>query len=184
LDFIDIVSISFGLAMDAFTVSMAASGTGQISNGRAIFRLSFHFGLFQFMMPVIGWFTGSSLAPIISAYDHWIAFILLQFVALHMIISSQKSVELRDKNDPSRGIHLIILSFVTSIDALAVGFSLAMIQINIWYPSVIIGLITASMALIGTVIGNYTHQKLGKTTAIIGGIILSVIGFRILLSQL
>jgi len=170
--------------MDAFAVSIAASGTGKINNRWAIFRLSFHFGLFQFIMPVVGWFAGSNLEPLISAYDHWIAFILLQFVAFRMIISSQKSSGLRSENDPSRGFSLIVLSMATSIDALAVGFSLAMIKINIWYPSVIIGLITASMALLGIAIGNYSNQRLGKASAIIGGIILSTVGIRILYSHL
>jgi putative Mn2+ efflux pump MntP len=91
MDFFDIVLIALGLAMDAFAVSLAASGTGKINNRWAIFRLSFHFGLFQFMMPVLGWFAGTNIEPIISAYDHWIAFILLQLVAFHMVISSQKS---------------------------------------------------------------------------------------------
>ena len=180
MDFVDIVLIALGLAMDAFAVSLAASGTGKINNRWSIFRLSFSFGLFQFIMPVLGWFAGTNLEPIISAYDHWIAFILLQLVAFHMVISSQKSSGLRSENDPSRGFSLIVLSLATSIDALAVGFSLAMIRINIWYPSVIIGLITTSMALLGIAIGNYTNQRLGKASAIIGGIILSAIGIRIL----
>lgn len=184
MDLVEIVFIAFGLAMDAFAVSIAASGTGKINNKRAIFRLSFHFGLFQFIMPVLGWFAGANLEPIISAYDHWFAFVLLQFVAFRMIISSKQDSELRSENDPSKGYRLIILSFVTSIDALAVGFSLAMIKINIWYPSIIIGLITASMALVGIVIGSYTNQRLGKASAIIGGIILSTIGFRIFLTHL
>ena len=184
MNFVDIVLIAFGLAMDAFAVSLAASGTGKINSKRATFRLSFHFGLFQFMMPVIGWFAGTNLEPIISAYDHWIAFFLLQIVAFHMIISIRKSNEIKGTIDPSKGYSLIILSIATSIDALAVGFSLGMIKTSIWYPSVMIGLITASMSLLGITIGNYSNQKLGKSSAIIGGIILSIIGFKILLSHL
>jgi putative Mn2+ efflux pump MntP len=184
LDLIDIVSVALGLAMDAFAVSIAATGTGKINNKRAIFRLSFHFGFFQFIMPILGWFVGAKLEPIISTYDHWVAFFLLQFVAFRMVISIKKGNELGSINDPSKGYSLIILSLATSIDALAVGFSLAMIKINILYPSLIIGLITATMSLVGIVIGNYTNQKLGKTSAIIGGVILSIIGFRILISHL
>ena len=101
-----------------------------------------------------------------------------------MIISIKKSNGLRSVDDPSKGYNLIVLSLATSIDALAVGFSLAMIKINIFYPSVVIGLITASMALLGIYIGNYSNQRLGKTSAIIGGVILSIIGFRILISHL
>jgi putative Mn2+ efflux pump MntP len=184
LNLVEIVFIAFGLAMDAFAVSLVASGVGKIKNKRAIFRLSFHFGLFQFIMPILGWFAGANLEPIISTYDHWVAFILLQFVAFRMIISGKKGGELQSENDPSKGYQLIILSLATSIDALAVGFSLAMIEINIWYPSAIIGIVTSSMALVGIVLGNHANQKLGKVSAIIGGIILSIIGFRILLSHL
>ena len=135
-------------------------------------------------MPVLGWFAGADLEPVISAYDHWVTFFLLQFVAFRMIISIKKSNGLRGVNDPSKGYNLIVLSLATSIDALAVGFSLAMIRINIFYPSIVIGLITASMALVGIIIGNFTNQRLGKASAIIGGLILSVIGFRILISHL
>jgi putative Mn2+ efflux pump MntP len=184
LDIFDIVLIAFGLAMDAFSVSLAASGTGRINNRRAIFRLSFHFGFFQFIMPVLGWFVGKNLMQVIAIYDHWLAFIILQIVAFHMLMSCQKSSELKGEYDPSKGYNLIILSLATSIDALAVGFSLAMIKINIWYPSFIVGLITASMAFLGIVIGNYVSQRLGKTSAIVGGIILSGIGFRILFSHI
>jgi putative Mn2+ efflux pump MntP len=170
LNLVEIVFIAFGLAMDAFAVSLVASGVGKIKNKRAIFRLSFHFGLFQFIMPILGWFAGANLEAIISTYDHWVALI--------------KGGELQSENDPSKGYQLIILSLATSIDALAVGFSLAMIEINIWYPSAIIGIVTSSMALVGIVLGNHANQKLGKVSAIIGGIILSIIGFRILLSHL
>lgn len=184
MDFIDIVLIAIGLAMDAFAVSIAISGAGKINNRWAVFRLSFHFGLFQFLMPVIGWFAGSSLEPIISAFDHWIAFFLLQIIALRMIAPGQQKNDFFAKSDPSRGYNLIILSLATSIDALAVGFSLAMLEISILYPSVFIGLVTASMALLGIVIGNYTNRRLGRVSAIIGGGILSIIGFRILFSHL
>jgi putative Mn2+ efflux pump MntP len=184
LDLTDIVFIAIGLAMDALAVSIAACGTGRIDNKRAIFRLSFHFGFFQFLMPIIGWFAGVHLESIIATYDHWIAFFLLQFVALRMITSIQKSQELALDIDPSKGFSLIVLSIATSIDALAVGFALGLINISIWYPSIIIGVITAGMSLTGIAIGNFANEKLGKWSTIFGALILSIIGFRILLSHL
>ncbi len=170
--------------MDALAVSIAASGTGRIDNKRAIFRLSFHFGLFQFMMPIIGWFAGAHLESIIATYDHWIAFFLLQFVALHMIISIEESKDLKSDIDLSKGINLIIVSLATSIDALAVGFTLGLINVSIWYPSIIIGVITACMSLTGIAIGKIANEKLGKFSTLLGALILSIIGFRILLSHL
>jgi len=184
LDLTDIVFIAIGLAMDALAVSIALSGTGRIDNKRAIFRLSFHFGFFQFMMPIIGWFAGAHLESIIATYDHWIAFFLLQFVALRMITSINKSKELAPEMDPSKGFSLIVLSLATSIDALTVGFALGLISISIWYPSIIIGVITAGMSLTGIAIGNFANEKLGKLSTILGALILSIIGFRILLSHL
>ena len=170
--------------MDAFAVSIVASGTGKINNKRAVFRLSFHFGLFQFMMPVIGWFAGAHLETLTSVFDHWIAFFLLQFVAIRMIIPGQPKNDFMRRTDPSKGYTLVILSVATSIDALAIGFSLAMLDINIWYPSAFIGLITASISLLGITIGSYTNKKLGRASEFLGGILLSIIGFRILISHL
>src|SRR6056297_488407 len=130
----EIILISLSLAMDAFAVSVAAGTTGLLKK-RAIFRLSFHFGLFQFLMPVIGWYTGSRIAPLVSSVDHWLAFGLLIFVGVRMIIGGIKPPSEKMINDPSRGMTLVMLAVATSIDALAVGFSLAMMEIKIWYPA-------------------------------------------------
>lgn len=170
--------------MDAFAVSLSAAATGIINSKRAIFRLSFHFGLFQFLMPVIGWFAGSKLLPLISSFDQWIAFILLQFVAIRMVFTGFKEDKPSFKNDPSRGTNLVLLSVATSIDALSIGFSLAMVNINIWYPSVIIGLVTAVLSIIGIQLGNLFSEKLGKSMEIAGGILLSGVGIHILISSL
>jgi len=182
LDLFEVIFVAIGLAIDAFVVSVSSAGTGWINSKRAVFRLSFHFGLFQFLMPVIGWFIGSKLEPIIATYDHWVAFILLQIVAIRMIGSGAGPDRAAASTDPSRGLNLVMLSLATSIDALAVGFSLAMIEVNIWYPSVIIGLITALMSLTGIRLGRVFSKKLGRSMAISGAIILSIIGFRILFS--
>jgi putative Mn2+ efflux pump MntP len=181
LEIIEILLIAFGLAMDAFAVSLSAAATGIITSKRAIFRLSFHFGLFQFLMPLLGWFAGARLIPLISSFDHWIAFFLLQFVAIRMIFAGVKENKESFKNDPSRGSSLVMLSVATSIDALSVGFSLAMVNINIWYPSAIIGLVTAILSIIGIRLGNLFSQKLGKMMEIVGGIILSGVGIHILI---
>ena len=184
MNILEILMIAVGLAMDAFAVSIAAGTSGRLEGRRATFRLSFHFGLFQAMMPVIGWFAGIRIADLISAVDHWVAFGLLLFVGGRMLWSSFNLEEETFSSDPSRGISLVILSLATSIDALAVGLSLAMMQINIWYPSVIIGIITALLSVIGIRAGNYFGKKLGPRMELLGGIILIIIGLKILLSDL
>jgi len=184
MNILEILMIAVGLAMDAFAVSIAAGTSGKLVGKRATFRLSFHFGLFQAMMPVIGWFAGVHIAHLIAAVDHWFAFGLLLFVGGRMILSSFDPETKTFSRDPSRGTSLVILSIATSIDALAVGLSLAMIQISIWYPCVVIGFITAILSIIGIRAGKYFGKKLGPRMELIGGIILIGIGLKILLADL
>lgn len=181
---IEILFISIGLAMDAFAVSICA-GTNELTKGkRPTFRLSFHFGLFQFMMPVFGWFLGSGVYKYIEAYDHWIVLGLLSFVGIKMIKSGITKNDDLKNSDLSKGVNLVILSFATSIDALAIGISFAMLQTEIWFPSIIIGIVTAGLSLMGVQLGNKLGIKFGKKMEIVGGIILILIGIRILLEHI
>ncbi|MGM0452616.1 MAG: manganese efflux pump MntP family protein [Thermodesulfobacteriota bacterium] len=180
----EIILIAISLAMDAFAVSVAAGTSGWMTGGRAKFRLSFHVGLFQFMMPIIGWFAGTHIAPIISAFDHWVAFGLLVFVGYRMIAGGLHPERQAAANDPSRGAMLVVLSVATSIDALAVGFSLALVNISIWYPAVIIGMVTSALSLAGIRLGRFLGEKIGPRMEIIGGTVLILIGCRILVTDL
>jgi len=184
LSFAEIILLALALAIDAFTVALGAAASGCASGPRATFRISFHFGLFQFLMPVIGWLLGIEIVHYIAGLDHWVAFGLLGFVGSKMILSGLQQGLKSFKTDPSRGLTLIILCIATSIDALAVGLSLAVLKVNIWYPSVIIGLVTGFMALIGMWAGDLLGRRFGKSMEIIGGIILIIIGARILVSHL
>lgn len=184
MNIFEILMIAVGLAMDAFAVSIAAGTSGKLVGKRATFRLSFHFGLFQAMMPVIGWFAGIYIADLISAVDHWVAFGLLLFVGSRMIVASIESEKETFAKDPSKGTSLVFLSVATSIDALAVGLSLAMIRVNIWYPCAVIGIVTAVLSVIGIRAGKYFGKKLGPRMELIGGIILIGIGLKILLTDL
>lgn len=184
MDVLEIVLIAVGLAMDASAVSLVAAASGYVKNPRSVFRLSFHFGLFQFLMPIFGWVLGRSVVRYISSIDHWIAFCLLAFVGIKMIRSGLKPLEQNLKNDPSRGHTLVMLSIATSIDALAIGLSLAVLEVNIWYPSAVIGLTTAALSLAAIRLGNRLGIVFGQRMEIIGGIILVAIGSRILLSHL
>ena len=181
---IDIFLIAIGLAMDAFAVSIAAAASGHVKSKRAVFRLSFHFGLFQFLMPVLGWFSGYQVAEILFMVDHWIAFGLLVFVGYHMIHSAYNPEQIYGNNDPSSGVNLILLSVATSIDALAVGFSLAMLDISIWYPSVIIGFITSGLSLLGLRLGKFISEKMRSIVTILGGVVIILIGVNILVEHL
>jgi len=181
---LEMIMIAVGLAMDAFAVSIAAGTSGRLAGKRATFRLAFHFGLFQAMMPLIGWYAGSRIAHLISAFDHWVAFGLLLLVGGRMIMASlQSEAETFDK-DPSRGFSLVMLSIATSIDALAVGLSLSMINISIWYPCAMIGIITAGLSVAGIQAGKYFGKTLGPRMELIGGVILIGIGVKILVSHL
>jgi len=176
---VEIILVAFALSVDAFAVSLAAAAGGRMNGPRSTFRLSFHFGLFQFLMPVIGWAAGTTFAPLIGAFDHWVAFVLLSVVGLRMLHAARKPAEHRRGDDPSRGMNLVALSAAVSVDALAVGLSLAMLQVDIWTPGVVIGLVAAGMSWLGIHLGGKLHARLGRIAECIGGVILIAIAVRI-----
>ncbi len=179
------LGIAFGLAMDAFAVAIAAGLTLRPLGGRHIFRLAFHFGLFQFLMPVIGWLAGQTMSQWISTFDHWIAFGLLAFIGGKMIRESFHGDQQREnRGDPTRGWMLVSLSVATSIDALAVGLSLAFLGVSIWAPSVVIGIVALGMTGVGMVFGSRLGAKFGRWAERAGGLVLLAIGARILVSHL
>ncbi len=176
--------VAVGLAMDAFAVSLGIGTTGVAKQPRPIFRLSFHMGLFQGLMTFLGWLAGSTVAGLISAFDHWIALGLLAFVGTRMIRSGLHPEAETQKNDPSRGGSLMMICVATSIDAMAVGLSLAMLKIEILSPSLTIGVVTLGLSLLGLLAGNQLGEKFGQRMEILGGIILNGIGLRILITHL
>ena len=184
MNFIEILLISLSMSMDAFAVCLGVGAARRIDGRRSTFRLAFHFGLFQFIMPVLGWIAGTTILHYITAYDHWVAFGLLGSVGLRMIISGFNPESNDEKMDPSRGWSLVLLSLATSIDALAVGFSLGIVGITIWYPAVVIGVVTGLVSLLGLRLGNKLGEKFGKRMEIVGGIVLVLIGVRILMAHL
>ncbi len=180
----EILVVAVGLSMDAVAVSLAASASNRARGARAMFRLSFHFGLFQFLMPIAGWFIGASVARYISSVDHWIAFGLLALVGGRMIHAATVEGQPALARDPSRGSALILLSLATSIDALAVGLTLAMLGSGIWYASLIIGVVTASLSCLAVFIGARIGQAVGRRMEMVGGLALIAIGARILWQHL
>lgn len=185
INIFEIIGIALGLSMDAFAVCIACSIALKKVSKRQIFRFSFHFGLFQAMMPVIGWFAGQGAHKYISKWDHWIAFGLLTFIGLKAIYESQKerSEGLR-KKDPTKGFSLVAFSIATSIDALAVGVSLSALNVNIFKPALIIGCITGFLTMTGMIMGSRIGSLFGRYIEVIGGLILIAIGFKILFSHI
>ena len=178
------ILIGLGLAMDAFTVSLGI-GTGRQANyTRAKFRLIFHFGLFQSAMTVLGWYAGTSVAQYIRSFDHWIAMALLAYVGGNMIRSGLNPKSESYISDPSKGRLLILLSVATSIDAMAVGLSMAMIEQPWQVPTIIIGIVTWILCAIGLLAGDKLGAKFGKRMEILGGLILIGIGLRVLVTHL
>jgi manganese efflux pump family protein len=184
MNILEVILISLGMAMDAFAVCIGVGAARNSKNFRQVFRLSFHFGLFQFFMPVIGWLAGNGLVQFIAPYDHWVAFLLLGFVGGHMIWSGFHAEVKKEENDPSRGWNLVILSIATSIDALAIGLSLAVMGVHIWYPAVTIGIITGLLSWLGLKLGNFLGVKFGQKMEIAGGVLLLLIGIRIVLTHI
>lgn len=181
-----VIIIAVGLAMDAFAVALATSiGLKSVSR-RQVFRFAFHFGLFQAFMPVIGWTLGRSMHKTVQMWDHWVAFGLLTFVgskaiyeALHRDDGAQVPV-----SDPTKGLSLVMLSTATSIDALAVGFSFAMLEVAIWYPVLVIGLVTATLTTIAMLGGARLGARFGRRVEVCGGALLIGIGLKILIEHL
>ncbi len=180
---VNIFAIAVALAMDAFAVSIATGVSLKDVSSRQTFSLSWHFGLFQAIMPIIGWSAGLSIRTYIEHYDHWVAFGLLAFVGIKMIKEAfQHDKAEKQRKDQTKGMTLVMLSIATSIDALAVGFSISILKASIWVPALIIGLVAGMFTVVGLQIG----QRIGGATRIslyaetIGGIVLIAIGFNIL----
>jgi len=171
------------MAMDAFAVSLG-SGVKIGPGPRPVFRIAFHFGLFQALLPIIGWLFGNTIEPLVKNFDHWVAFGLLAFVGIRMLRSGLSKDDEEIQKDPSKGLTMVMLSIAVSIDALAVGLSLAFLGVNIWTPALVIGLVTGALSLIGLRMGNGIGKRFGKHVEVLGGLVLIGIGIRIVLSHM
>ncbi|NDV18471.1 manganese efflux pump [Pseudodesulfovibrio sp. JC047] len=178
---IELVTIAIALAMDAFAVAIATGVSLKCVSPRQSFRLAWHFGLFQGLMPILGWFLGRTVSGYIEAYDHWIAFGLLSYIGYKMIREAFED-ETESRNDPTKGWSLVVLSIATSIDALAVGLSLSMLGISVWWPSLIIGIVALLFTLMGLQLGKTAAKArcIGKYAELVGGTVLIGIGLKIL----
>lgn len=161
MDAITLTGLALALAMDAFAVALGTGAVLSRLTGRHLFRLGFHFGLFQALMPVIGWLAGLTIIQWVEAWDHWIAFSLLAIIGGRMIYEAFSDEENTDDRDPTKGLSLVLLSIATSIDALAVGFSLSVIGVSIWMPALVIGLVAGVLTIVGMLLGGRIGDRWG-----------------------
>lgn len=185
-DFWMLLVIAFGLAMDCFAVSLGIGASPSPCTPRSIFRLSFHFGLFQGGMTLLGWLLGSTVVNLIADFDHWIAMLLLAWVGGRMLvegISKHEEKPVEECNDPTRGSSLVMLSVATSIDALGVGLSLALLKMNVIAASLIIGAVSLIVSVVGLLGGSRLSRRFGKGVEVLGGLVLIAIGLRIVLTH-
>lgn len=185
MPFIEILLIAIGLSMDSLAVSIA---TGTLScktknHKRLFLKLALYMGFFQGFMPFVGWLIGSSFHKQIESFDHWIAFILLFLIGGKMIFEGLKGNHEEKKMDCNSHKTLIFLALATSIDALAVGVSFAMLNISILFPVIVIGITTLFFSLLGSYFGFKFGNKVNLKIEIIGGLILIGVGLKILLEH-
>jgi len=178
---IELITIAIALAMDAFAVSIATGVALKSVSPRQTFRMAWHFGLFQALMPILGWYLGGTVNLYIEAYDHWIAFGLLGYIGYKMIKEAFEDED-EAKGDPTKGMTMVILSIATSIDALAVGLSLSMLGVSVWWPSLVIGIVALLFTAVGLHFGKTAAKahRVGKYAELLGGTVLICIGFKIL----
>ena len=183
MSLITIFILAVGLGVDAFSVAIGIGATNDKKSWTPILRLSAAFGLFQFVMPIIGWLAGQTVVEIIASFDHWIAFALLALVGGKMIWEGFEKESDVGKVDQTRGWPLLLLSIATSIDALAVGFSFSILKNPILFPAVIIGIVCFVMTTVGMIFGKVLAKLFGRKVEIFGGLVLIAIGVKILIDH-
>ncbi|MGI6201542.1 MAG: manganese efflux pump MntP family protein [Christensenellales bacterium] len=185
MDFFSLMLLALSLSMDAFAVSISTGITlKQVRPWHAI-KTGLFFGGFQALMPLIGYLAGNTVAAYIVNVDHWIAFILLGFIGVRMIIEAVKESEECPKGaDPTRTRNLLVLAVATSIDALAVGVSLALMQVDILFSAATIGVTTFALSALGVLLGRKLGCVFQKWAEIAGGVVLVGIGLKILVEHL
>lgn len=186
MGFLEILFIGVGLSADAFSVAVCKGLNMRKLNLKHGYIIALFFGGFQALMPIIGYLLGAGFSDYIAAFDHWIAFVLLAFIGGKMVIEAirDKDGENEEKSDSLKLGELTVMAIATSIDALAVGITFAFLDVNIIPAAVIIGVTTFALSLAGVLIGNRFGAKYKNKAELAGGIILILIGLKILLEHL
>jgi putative Mn2+ efflux pump MntP len=175
--------VAVGLGVDGFSVAISIGAANDKKSWAPVLRLAVAFGIFQFVMPIVGWLAGLTVVEIIASFDHWIAFALLALVGGKMIWEGFEKESDEEKADQTRGWPLLLLSIATSIDALAVGFSFSVLKNPILFPAVIIGIVCFVMTTVGMIFGKVLAKIFGKKVEIFGGLVLIAIGVKILIDH-
>jgi len=185
MDPYSLILLSIGLAMDAFSVAIVTGfSLGKVRLGDSL-RISSTFGAAHIVMPIVGWFLGSNMVKFIQRWDHWLAFILLAFVGGRMLNEGLRhETEKINASDLLGLMSLIMFSVAVSIDALAVGLSFSLQKLSIWVPSIYMGLGTLIFTFLGLNVGNKTGQQFGSIAQIIGGVLLILIGLRVVITHI
>ena len=182
---LDLIVLAIGVSMDAFAVSIAKGLATQRLRSRHYASVAMWFGGFQALMPVLGYFIGARFASVVSSYDHWIAFGLLVLIGGKMLYDTLFGDDEAEEADADfRFKTMFVLAVATSIDALAVGVSLAFLQANIWWSITLIGLTTAAFSALGLRLGNIFGSHYKRSAEITGGVVLILIGTKILLEHI
>lgn len=180
---LEIILLGIGLAMDAFAVSICKGLSMKRMNWKNAIIIVFYFGAFQAIMPAIGYFLGTTFESFVTAVDHWIAFILLSFIGGNMIKESFDNED-EKKNDRVDFKTMVVLAIATSIDALAVGITFAFFDVNVIFAVSVIGVITFFISLLGVKVGNKFGDKYQNKAELMGGILLVLLGIKILVEHL
>jgi len=185
MSFLSVFVIAIGLSADCFAVALSGSIAIKTLNFFKVFRTSLAFGLFQALLPVLGWLVGRTVVDLMAEYGHWVAFLLLVVVGGRMVWESFRlKSDHSEITDITKGFLLLTLSVATSIDALAVGLSFAFVEVNIVLASSTIGVVAFVVTAIGFLLGRKVGKLVGKRAEAVGGIILIGIGLRVLLSHI
>ena len=181
----ELLLIAVGLSMDAFAVSVCKGLGMRRLNVRVALVLALLFGVFQAGMPVIGWLLGSRFLWLIEPVDHWIAFVLLGFIGGKMILDAVRGEEAESGVvDRIAWGEFLMLAVATSIDALAVGISFAALSVEIVPSVVMIGVVTFVLSLVGVMVGHLFGSRFERPAQIVGGVVLVLIGVKVLLEHL
>ena len=182
LGWLALLGLSVGLAMDAFAVAVAAGMAIDAVTPRHVFRLGFHFGLFQFMMPIVGWLAGEETGAHNRRIRPLAGVCAAGLRGRQDALGGPRREERREQQRSNPRPELVTLSVATSIDALAVGMSMAFLGVSVWLPSVVIGVVTATLTAVGITFGGRIGSRWGRWADVAGGIVLILIGLQVLLT--
>jgi putative Mn2+ efflux pump MntP len=183
MDLYSILLIAVGLSMDVFSVATVTGFILKKVSLRQASTMAFSFGSFHILMPIIGWYVGSTIVNLVADYDHWLAFLLLTLVGGRMIYGTTKEKKI-EGSKLFNGLNLLLFSVAVSIDALAVGLTFYLETVALLLPVVISGFTASIFTFIGLFVGSKTGRFFGRNMEIIGGLILIIIGLRIVITHM